>query len=86
MSDYPPTQAWVDSTRLRWTVIGKNNYNWNSPNLKKGYPENCLRLIRPINPSVINNDPMMLIAGTGDWIDDFDQTDAHRLYLVSNPV
>jgi len=71
----------VDCVRQRHYVI-HNDYQ-NLPD-RKGYPEGHIHLLRHLSVPVLDGDRVVAVAGVGNKVEPYDETDARQLSLFMN--
>lgn len=74
------TGLWGEAVRKRKPII-TNDYTAPSP-LKKGYPENHVRLTRHMNVPIFDGDRIVAVAGVGNKDDPYDESDLRQLTLL----
>lgn len=74
------TGLWGEAVRQRKPII-TNDYTVPST-LKKGYPENHVRLTRHMNVPIFDGDRIVAVAGVGNKDDPYDESDLRQLTLL----
>lgn len=74
------TGLWGEAVRQRRPVI-TNDYQAPSP-LKKGYPPGHLAVTRHMNAPVFDGDRIVIVAGVGNKVQPYDDSDARQLTLM----
>ncbi len=78
------TGLWGEAVRQRRPII-TNDYNASNP-LKKGYPEGHVPVLRHMNVPVFEGDKIVLVAGVGNKLDEYNESDARQLTLFMNAM
>lgn len=74
------TGLWGEAVRQRKPII-TNDYS--APNqLKKGYPENHVKLLRHMNVPVFDGDHIIAVAGVGNKEEEYNDSDLRQLTLL----
>ncbi len=74
------TGLWGEAVRQRKPVI-TNDYQGDNP-AKKGYPKGHVHLVRHMNVPVFDGDHIVAVAGVGNKIEDYDDSDVRQLTLL----
>lgn len=74
------TGLWGEAVRQRKPII-TNDYTTPS-SLKKGYPENHVRLTRHMNVPIFDGDRIVAVAGVGNKGEPYDESDLRQLTLL----
>lgn len=74
------TGLWGEAVRQRRPII-TNDYAKFNP-MKKGYPENHVKLIRHMNIPIIDGDNIVAVAGVGNKEKDYNELDLRQLTLL----
>ncbi|GEM_PF-678057 len=74
------TGLWGEAVRQRRPII-TNEYSLPSP-MKKGYPEDHVKLTRHMNIPIIDGDHIVAVAGVGNKEEDYDESDLRQLTLL----
>lgn len=74
------TGLWGEAVRQRRPII-TNDYSLPSP-MKKGYPEDHVRLTRHMNIPIFDGDHIVAVAGVGNKEEDYDESDLRQLTLL----
>ncbi len=69
-----------EAVRQRRAII-TNDYSAPNP-LKKGYPEGHIPILRHMNAPVVIDSRTVLVAGVGNKVEPYDETDAQQLTLL----
>ncbi|AGB48621.1 PAS domain S-box [Methanomethylovorans hollandica DSM 15978] len=74
------TGLWGEAVRQRKPII-TNDYPAPSP-LKKGYPENHVKLLRHMNVPLFDGDHIIAVTGVGNKEEDYNESDLRQLTLL----
>lgn len=74
------TGLWGEAVRQRKPII-TNDYPAPNP-MKKGYPEDHVKLIRHMNVPVFDGDHIIAVAGVGNKEEEYDDSDLRQLTLL----
>lgn len=74
------TGLWGEAVRQRKAVV-TNDYAVPSP-WKKGYPDGHVQLLRHMNAPVFDRDRIVIVAGVGNKIEPYDDSDVRQLTLL----
>ncbi len=74
------TGLWGEAVRQRRSII-TNDYLGPSP-WKKGYPEGHVHILRHMNIPLFDGDKIVLVAGVGNKVDPYDESDVRQLTLL----
>ena len=75
------TGLWGEAIRQRRPVV-TNDYQTFQSELKRGYPEGHVALIRHLNVPVFEGDRIVAVAGVGNKAQDYDDSDVRQLRLL----
>jgi PAS domain S-box-containing protein len=78
------TGLWGEAARQRKPVI-TNDYLASNP-FKKGCPDGHIPITRHMNVPIIDNGRIILIAGVGNKLQEYDETDVQQLTLVMDSM
>ena len=81
--EYPieTTGLWGEAVRQRQPVI-TNDYSAPNP-LKKGHPEGHVPIVRHMNVPVFDGERIVAVAGVGNKIQPYDESDVRQLTLLT---
>ncbi|WP_406657167.1 GAF domain-containing protein [Methanolobus sp. ZRKC2] len=74
------TGLWGEAVRQRRPII-TNDYSLPSP-MKKGYPDDHVKLSRHMNIPIIDGDHIVAVAGVGNKADEYNESDLRQLTLL----
>lgn len=74
------TGLWGEAVRQRKPII-TNDYTAPNP-WKKGYPKDHIELTRHMNVPIFDGDHMVIVAGVGNKLSDYDLADVRQLTLL----
>jgi PAS domain S-box-containing protein len=74
------TGLWGEAVRQRKPII-TNDYTAPNP-WKKGYPKDHVEVIRHMNVPIFDGDHIVIVAGVGNKLSDYDTSDVRQLTLL----
>ncbi len=74
------TGLWGEALRQRKPII-TNDYTAQNP-WKKGYPKDHVEVVRHMNAPIFDGDHIVIVAGVGNKLSDYDTSDVRQLTLL----